>query len=205
MSFLRHAALLLCVLTLAAPAVADTLQPLSRHDDADDAVLGQADLLAKLNRGGVYRLVPGAPTPAAIGPTDLLVTEEVALDAVRPGDAIVVRISGNPAPYADEPVGLRRVVRVERCAGCRELVATVTSSTGQSVLRLRAAQLVGRVLYAFDARSGDVRELRDTKVVRPTTFVDEYNGWRPEWPPQRVERRLEEIRGSTRARPGMRD
>jgi hypothetical protein len=196
MSFFRHRIALFAILCSAAGlARADTLQPLSRHDDPADVVLGQADLIARVNRGRVYRVVSGVPTAVPVEPSDLLVSGDVALRDVRPGDAIVVRIAGNPAPLADEPVGLRRVVRADPCAGdCRERTFVVASSEGRKELRLQAAQLVGRLLYVFDSRSGDLRELRDPKLPRPTSFEDAYNGWRPGWSAEALGRRLREMR-----------
>lgn len=195
MRFGRFAVALVATLAPAfGGALADTLQPLARHDDPSDVVLGQADLLARMNRGRVYRLAAGASTTLPVRPSDLLVSGDVALRDVLPGDEIVVRIGANPAPLVDEPVGLRRVMRASPCAAdCRERTFVVRSSAGEQELRLRPTQLVGRLLFVFDARSGDLRELRDPKLPRPTNFEDTYNGWRPGWSAEALGRRLREI------------
>jgi hypothetical protein len=181
-------------------AAADTLLPLTRHDAVGDRRLAEACLLATLLHGRVYQFEPGAVAPVPIAPTDLLVTEDVRLEDLRVGDAIVVRTSSNPLPYASDPVGLRRVAARGTCqAPCAALDVRLTSARGPVDARLTRFSLVGRVVYALDREAGGLKVVRDPDVGRSSTLPDAFNSWRPRWSAAEVARRLEDLRRPTLA------
>lgn len=176
----------------AMPASAATLmQPVPRHEAADP-VSQQANLLARLYGGRAYALLGPSALPPGLTARDLLVARRVDPDTLRPGDLVAVRTSGDPAPLVTEPVSLVRFVRMEACGeGCTS--AATATLDGNALHRVPRGAIAGRVVFALDRESGALRELGDAGAPSPTTIVDAYNRWRPEWTAGAVEKRLTEM------------
>jgi len=182
-----------------AHSVQGELQPLLRVP-ADDAIARQAELLARLYRGRVHALRAGAALPKGVAAGDLLISEPVVPAQLRPGDLLAVRTNGDPAPYVTDPVSLRRYARVDDCGdGCRRVVTTTLERAPAEHVKWIA--VTGRVVFAMDRRSGELRELRDPDEPRPITLAEAYNAWRPRWTAEAVGTRLEELREPAKQTP----